>query len=141
MPYLSSDLAHLTPDDATLPFWEYCAKRELRLQRCADCRAFQHPPIPGCGACGSGNREWFAVSGRGTIYSYTIVAHPPVPALAAHIPYNVVTVELEGADGVRIVSNLIDTPPDEVRIGLPVELVWEEAAEGVVLPRFRRPRA
>jgi uncharacterized OB-fold protein len=77
------------------------------------------------------------VAGRGCVFSYTIVHHPAVPVLRDAVPYNVVVVELDEAPGARLVSNLLDVRPEDVRVGMAVELAWDEPAPGVVLPRFR----
>lgn len=122
------------PDDQ--PYWEACAKRELRFQRCANCGRFRHPPMPACSVCGSGNVEWKAVPGTGTVFSYTIVHHPAHKALKSAVPYNVVVVHLDDADDVRIVSNVIDASPSEISVGLRVALVWDEIEGGMFLPRF-----
>lgn len=122
------------PDDQ--PYWEACANRELRFQRCANCGRFRHPPMPTCGVCGSGNVEWKAVPGTGTVFSYTIVHHPAHKALKSAVPYNVVVVHLDDADDVRIVSNVIDASPREISVGLRVALVWDEIEDGMFLPRF-----
>jgi uncharacterized OB-fold protein len=140
MAYLPVELARLAPDADTAPFWEACRRRELVLQRCVACGRFQHPPLAGCRECGGTRLEWARVGGRGTVFSYTIAHHPFLPALQEHVPYNVVVVELDDAAGVRLVSNLVDTPPGEIRVGMRVELVWEEVGAEVVLPRFRRAR-
>ena len=137
---LLPELAEIHPDADSAPFWEACRRRELRFQRCAGCGRFRHPPLAGCPHCGSAAVEWVRVHGRGRIFSYTIAHHPVVPALAERVPYNVVVIEFDDAPGVRLVSNLLDAAPGDLRIGRDVELVWAEAAPGVVLPRFR-PRA
>lgn len=125
-----------TPDDA--PFWAHCAKRELRIQRCTGCGRFRHPPVPFCGGCGSGDFEWASVAGTGTVFSYTVIYHPTHPALKNALPYNVVVVLLDGADDVRVVSNVVDATPDELAIGLRVTLAWDEIDGGMFLPRFRK---
>jgi uncharacterized OB-fold protein len=131
-------LASIAPDPMTAPFWDACRKHELRLQRCADCGAFRQPPSPGCPHCGSARSDWPLLSGRGTVFSYTIVHHAAVPPLAAEVPYNVVIVELDDAPGARLISNLLDVAPSGVAVGMRVEIAWDEAQPGVVLPRFRR---
>jgi len=70
------------------------------------------------------------------VFSYTWVHHATHPALAERVPYNVALVELPDAGGVRLVSNVIDLRPDELQVGLAVELVFEDL-EDVTLPRFR----
>ena len=132
-----SELAKIGPNAITRPFWEACARRELRLQRCAACGRFRNPPLPGCPRCGAAASEWPLLSGRGRVFSFTIVHHPAIPTLGADVPYNVVVVELEGAPGARLISNLLDVSPSDVRIGLEVEIVWDEVRPDLVLPRFR----
>ncbi|HMS80431.1 MAG TPA: OB-fold domain-containing protein [Burkholderiaceae bacterium] len=123
------------PDDR--PFWDACARRELRIQRCSDCGRFRHPPMPRCPSCRSDAIEWAEVPGTGSVYSYTIVRHPVHPALVDAVPYNVVVVMLDGADDVRLVSNLLDVAPEDVAIGMRVALAWDDTPAGP-LPRFRR---
>ena len=138
MTRLLPELAELHPDVHTRAFWEHCARRELRLQRCTACGRFQHPPLPGCRHCAATALEWAPVDGRGTVFSYTIVHHPVLPALRDAVPYNVVTVVLDDAPEARLVSNVLDAAPDAIRVGLRVALAWDEPKPGVVLPRFRR---
>ena len=79
------------------------------------------------------------MSGRGRVFSYTIAHHPVHPALVDRVPYNIVLVELPDAGGVRLVSNLVDVPVEEVAVGLEVEVLFEDQGD-VTLPRFRRVR-
>jgi len=133
-----ASLAALAPDPTTAPFWDACRRRELRLQRCADCSTFRQPPSPGCPRCGSARSDWPLLSGRGTVFSYTIVHHAAVPPLAGDVPYNVVVVELDDAPGARLISNVLDAEPSDVTVGMRVEIAWDEVRPDVVLPRFRR---
>jgi uncharacterized OB-fold protein len=137
MPLLP-DLETIHPDLHTAPFWEACKRRELRLQRCHACGRFRQPPLPGCPHCGSTEVEWRRSNGRGRVFSYTIVHHAAIPSLKQCVPYNVIVVELDDAPGARLISNLLDARPDEIEVGMPVELAWDEVGPGVVLPRFRR---
>ncbi|HUI27753.1 MAG TPA: OB-fold domain-containing protein, partial [Candidatus Kryptonia bacterium] len=89
------------PDNAG--FWEGCRNRELRLQRCRGCGTVRHPPRPMCPQCTSTEYEWMRASGRGTIYSFTIVHGPTLPVFQARAPYNVVVVQLD--EGPYLVSN------------------------------------
>ncbi|HLG66377.1 MAG TPA: OB-fold domain-containing protein [Acidimicrobiales bacterium] len=139
-PYLPADIATLFPDHVSQGFWERCARHELAFQRCSRCHAFRHPPAPICHVCRSSDVVWAPVEGRGRVYTYTIVTHPVHPALAHRGPFNIVLVEFPDAPGVRLVSNLVDTPPEAMATGLEVEVVWEEPRPGTVLPRFRRAR-
>ena len=121
-----------------LPHWEGLRRREFLIQKCADCGTLQHPPRPMCFNCRSMNRGWLKASGRGAIYSYTIFPQATHPAWRESVPYNVVIVELE--EDVRVISNLIDTPNDQIKVGLPVEMVFEDVAEDVTLHRFKLAR-
>ena len=136
--YLPESLPSPHPSHDDLPFWDYCRKHELRIQQCAACDAFRHPPVPVCAHCGKFSWKWTQVSGRGTVFSYTIAHHAVHPALKEVLPYNIAVVLLEGAGTVRLVSNVIDAVPHEIHVDLPVELVWEDLADGMTLPRFRK---
>ncbi|WP_317452024.1 MULTISPECIES: bifunctional MaoC family dehydratase N-terminal/OB-fold nucleic acid binding domain-containing protein [unclassified Streptomyces] len=114
-------------------FWEGVAAHRLLIQRCGGCSALRFPWLPGCLDCGS--RAWDTVqaSGAGTVFSYVVMHHPPFPAFDP--PYAVGLIEL--AEGVRIISNVVGVPPDEVRIGMPVRLEFLRADEELELPVFR----
>jgi uncharacterized OB-fold protein len=137
---LLAELAQVHPDANTRPFWDACLRRELRLQRCADCGRFRQPPLPGCPRCGSPRSEWPLLAGKGTVFSYTIVHHAAAPPLAASVPYNVVVVELDDAPGARLISNLLEVQAEEVTVGMRVEVAWDVVRDDLVLPRFRRAR-
>jgi uncharacterized OB-fold protein len=125
MPYLPAGFAVPPFLPHELGFAEGCRVRELRLQRCADCGRFRQPPAPRCAHCRSNRADWTAVSGRGEIFTFTIVRHAANPVLREALPYNVIVVLLEGTEGVRLVSNLIDLPPEQIRIGQRVVLHWD----------------
>jgi uncharacterized OB-fold protein len=122
------------PSDAC--FWEFVADGELRLQRCAACGRFRHPPRPVCAACGSDEQEWVSSSGSGEVWSYTVVHPPTLPAFTERTPYGAVVVRLD--EGVFMVSNLVDCPVEELVIGAPVDVAITEVEEGLRLPLFRR---
>jgi uncharacterized OB-fold protein len=126
-----------TDERETSEFWQGCQCRELAIQCCSNCGTFRHPPVPLCHACHSFDYHWHKVSGKGSVYSYTICHHPAHPALKDHPPYNVVAVELSDAGNVRLIGNILDVPIDAVQVGMPVELVWEERG-GVLLPQWKR---
>ena len=78
-----------------------------------------------------------AVSGHGRVFSY-VVCHPPVlPAFGERVPYAVLLVELEEDPRIRLIGNLLDAPPEAARIGLEVEVCFEDVGQGVVLPQWR----
>jgi uncharacterized OB-fold protein len=132
--------------DESAPFWEATSKHELRIQRCLSCGRLRFPPRPACPWCRSWEFEWSLVSGRGRIWSY-VVPHPPLlPAFEAMAPYNVVVVELEEDATIRLVGNLLESPdgalndvdPSTIEIGEAVRVVFQDAGEGIVLPRWVR---
>lgn len=120
----------------TKEFHDWCSRGELRFQRCRACGEFRHVPRELCAACGSFEWEWVRSSGRGTVFTFTVVARALHPAFAQAVPYAAVVVELE--EGVRFLSNVVDCPPDELRIGMPVRVDFEKQTDSVTLPVFRR---
>jgi uncharacterized OB-fold protein len=116
-------------------YWEGCKRGELRLQRCNDCELVRFPPAILCPRCLSLAYAWRPMSGRGTVFSWIVVHRPQHPAFFDEAPYNVVIVELE--EGARMHSRVVDCAPENLRIGLPVEVVFEKKSEDVTLPYFR----
>lgn len=115
-------------------YWEGINRHELVFQRCKECGAWRHPPRPVCPKCRSFEKEWAPSTGKGTVYSWVTYQESPHPGFKA--PYSVVLLEME--EGVRLVSNIVDIKPEEVSIGMPVEVVFEDIAEGLTLPKFRK---
>ena len=145
-PAMTGPLAGLPlPDLDRLPeyergFWEGTRERQLRIQRCTECKVFRHLPTPMCPDCHSLDHEWAAMSGRGTVYSFVIARHAVHPAIREleQLPYNVCVIELEEQAGLRIVSNVLDVAPEDIRIGMPVEVRFVPAPNdpAVVLAMF-----
>lgn len=113
----------------------------LMLQHCTACDVIQHPPEEICHRCGGTEFAYEPVEPHGTVHSYTVAHYPVNPGLAEAVPYAVVLVSLDAAPQVRVVGNMPDTPPDEVRIGMPVVAYWEERSAGdgpvILLPQWR----
>ena len=120
-------------DDAQ--FWDALRWGELRIQRCAACRAFRHPPAPVCARCGSTAREWIASPGTGEVWSFTIIHPPTLPAFADRTPYGAVVVRLD--EGVFLVSNVVDCPNEALAVGMRVEVAITTVDDDLVLPLFR----
>lgn len=126
------------PDDDTLPFWEACRRGELAMQRCSRCGRFRFTPRRMCPDCQSTDCQWVSVSGRGRVYS-RVVCHPPLlPAFAERAPYAVVLVELAEDPGLRLVGNVLDCAPEEVEIGMPVQVCFQEISPEITLPQWRK---
>ncbi|MBI2305206.1 MAG: Zn-ribbon domain-containing OB-fold protein [Chloroflexi bacterium] len=125
------------PSPETAPFWEASKKRELLIQRCQECGRFYFYPRPLCPHCLSPHVEWVRASGRGTLYTYNINYRATYPGFAADVPYVMAIVELE--EGVRLMTNLVDVKPDpdQIKIGMAVEVVFEDVTPDISLPKFR----
>jgi len=126
-------------NSTTLPWWEAAAEHRLVVQRCTSCDHRRFPPAPVCPECRSAESDWAEVSGAGEVYTYTIV-HRPIAA-DQKLPYVIAVIALADSGGIRMISNLVDVDPDELEIGLPVELVWEDMSETLAIPRFRPAKA
>lgn len=126
------------PTEEAQPFFDALAEGRLVIQRCTACRTLGHPPKAMCSCCQSTTFEWQPMSGKGEVYSYVVTHQAVHPAFANHTP--MATVEVQLVEGPRLTSNLIDVAPADLRIGLPVEAVFEDVGGGVVLPLFRRLR-
>ena len=115
-------------------FWRGGADGELRLLCCNACRAFVHPPAPLCGECLSRDLAPQAVSGRARLHTYSVNHHPWIPGFDP--PYIVAIVEIDEQPSVRLTTNLVNVAPADVRIGMPLRVVFEERDGGIFLPLF-----
>lgn len=121
-------------NEDTKGFWKHLQeKRKLHVQQCKSCKTYSHPPRPVCHHCRKFELEWVPVTGKGVIYSFVVYHRSVHPGFI--VPYEVVLVELE--EGVRIVSNMVDCGPENIEIGMPVELVVDQVFEDIALPKFK----
>jgi uncharacterized OB-fold protein len=121
----------VTQDNA---FWFSGAKEgRLLIQRCVPCGTLRHPPGPACPACRSFDWDTVESSRRATLHSYTVVHRPQDAAFT--YPLAVGLADLE--EGTRLVADIADVDPDELAIGMPLEVVFAEHAHGEFLPRLR----
>lgn len=122
-------------DELTAPFWASARAHALRVQRCVACERYQFPPERFCVHCGGPELTWTPVAGDATLYSWT-AAHPPVlPAFQDRVPVPVAAVEL--AEGVRMISTVVDVPLEDWEIGMPLVLDYEDVDDEIALPVFR----
>ncbi|HZP41494.1 MAG TPA: Zn-ribbon domain-containing OB-fold protein [Candidatus Binatia bacterium] len=126
-------LPEITPEMA--PFWEAARRHVLVVQRCRGCGALRFPARELCSRCLSRESEWTPVSGRGAVFSWAVMHQVYHPGFADAVPYAVVVVEL--AEGGRLLSNVVDCPIDRLRVGMPVEVVFEDVSSEIALPKFR----
>lgn len=115
-------------------YWEGIARGELRIQRCDACSRHVFYPRSICPHCFSDQLSWVTASGKGTIYTYTVV-HQAFGSFAGDVPFTVAIVELE--EGVRMMTRIIDGPRERVTIGAPVRVTFESVADDMTLPYFR----
>ncbi|HEX5586156.1 MAG TPA: Zn-ribbon domain-containing OB-fold protein [Acidimicrobiia bacterium] len=119
-------------DDVNRPFWTGGARGELMIQRCGGCGRFVHPPVSECPDCG-GELRAEPVSGRGTVFTFTVNRHPFNPEVP--LPYVIAIVELVEQADLRVVTNLVDCDPESVEIGMPVRVAFEDRGE-IFVPVF-----
>jgi uncharacterized protein len=129
-------------DEESRGYWEALQRHELYVQRCRDCGTSRFPPRAICPACLSSAVEWVRASGRGTVYSFTVTHQNQAPGFRDELPYVLAIVEL--AEGPRLMTNLVECASDAVRIGMPVEVVYDDVTPEITLAKFRpasRPAA
>ena len=122
-------------DEENRWFWEACARHELVLQKCGQCDRIRFYPRALCPACLSGDVRYLRASGRGRVYTFTVTHQNQAPGFRDELPYVMAYVELE--EGPRILTNIVETPPHEVKIGMPVEVLFENVDEELAIPKFK----
>ena len=125
------------PDDTTRPFWDAANQRQLVVQRCSACRYYNHPPRTVCDTCLSRELNFETVSGRGHVYSFTVMHLRDVPGFEQEAPFITIVVELEEQPMLLMVSNLPVAERDRVWIGAPVTVEFEDRGNGTFLPQFK----
>jgi uncharacterized protein len=123
------------PTQETRPYWDGCKRHELRIQRCAACGHYQFYPRLYCAKCFSDRFEWITASGRATVLSFTIVRRPVSSAFAGDVPYVVALVTLE--EGPSMMTNIIGCAPDQLAIGMPVAVTFEDWTDEISIAKFR----
>ena len=122
-------------DEESKGYWEACQRHELVIQQCVGCGALRHYPRALCPTCLSSSVEWVRSKGRGTVHTFTVTHQNQAPGFRDALPYLLAYVELD--EGVRLLTNMVDCAPDAVHIGMPVEVVFEDATSAVTLPKFK----
>jgi len=118
-------------------YWQAAAEGRLLIPKCAACaKTFWHPR-PRCPRCGSASIEWVESTGQGVVHTWTIVRQSGDPYFRTKVPYAVAMIDI---DGVRMMSNIVDTPLESLAIGMPVEVTFEAAEPGIGIPLFRARR-
>jgi uncharacterized protein len=128
-----------TPTRETAPYWEGCRQHQLRIQRCSECNHYQFFPRVYCSKCFTDKIEWIGATGRAKILSFTVVRRPVSPAFADEVPYVVALVTLE--EGPQMMTNIVGCAPEEVAIGMAVEVTFEDWSDTISIPKFRPRRS
>ena len=128
------------PDLETAPYWEGTREGKLLIMECRSCgRAFFYPRNH-CPRCWSTDTAWREASGRGTVYTFTVVYQNDLPPFRDRLPYVVAIVELD--EGVRMTSNIEGIAPEDVQCGMPVQVAFRDEQrredEIVSIPVFRQ---
>lgn len=112
----------------TKPFWDAAAEGRLLIKKCVTCGQVHFYPRAICPFCGSDKTEWVSASGRGTVYSYSVMRRVPIPYALAYV-----TLE----EGVSMMTNIVDCDLDTIRIGQEVTVVFKPSEGGPPVPMFR----
>ena len=125
-----------TISDETKTYWEGCKAHELRIPKCNDCSELFFPPQGVCPHCLSDNVGYQKASGKGTVYSMSIVHQNRSPGFRDELPYILAYVTLD--EGVQMFTNVVGVDdPYQVKVGAPVEVVFEDATEEITIPKFK----
>ena len=117
-----------------MPYWEGARDHKLLYQICDGCGSVVFHPRCACPYCLSDSLRWAQSRGRGKVYSYSVIYRPPYEAWAAKVPYAVGIVELD--EGFYMFTEIIHPQPEQIRIGMPVEVVFDKVTDEVTLPKF-----
>ena len=115
------------PSPETRPFWDAAAAGRLLIGKCKACGKPHYYPRALCPLCGSDATEWVAATGRGTVYSYSVMRRLPVPYALAYVTLD---------EGVTMMTNIVDCDLDAIRIGQRVRLVFKPTEGGPPVPMF-----
>jgi len=119
----------------TKEFWKGTKRSQLLIQECGDCQSKIFYPRQYCPECWSGNLNWSQASGKATVYSLTTTQDMVEPKFWADLPYVLALVDLE--EGIRMMTRIVDCDPETVKIGMDVEVVFEDITDECALPMFR----
>ena len=128
-----SPMSDELPEADNAPWWAALERSELLFQRCGRCQSVVFYPRSHCPECLAPDLAWSKSSGRGTVYTFTVV-HRAVRAFEGKAPYVVALVELD--EGFRLMTNIVDCPPENVRVGMPVAAKFVKGSDGKTLPLF-----
>ncbi|MGM9927757.1 MAG: Zn-ribbon domain-containing OB-fold protein [Bacillus sp. (in: firmicutes)] len=120
------------------PYWDAADRHELILQKCESCQEYAHPPGPACSKCGSTELSWENQGSEinGNVYSFVISHRPFLPGFQDDLPTIIAVVELEKIPQVKIIGNILECDPNDVKIGMPVRMIWQDITEERAIPQW-----
>lgn len=127
----------LNADAHTAPFWAGTREHRLSAPRCRHDGTFTLPPTGFCPTCRRQDLEWVDLLGQAELYTFTVVRAPVVPELAETLPYVIAVVKLDGADDLKMITNIVECDVDDLRIGQRLQVVFVEQNDELTLPVFR----
>lgn len=123
------------PTPVSKPFWDAAKRHELQLQHCDKCEIYVFYPREMCPECLAPELKWIKVSGKGTLYSYTIAHAPTHHSFSEDVPYVIAIVEL--AEGPHVTTNITGCKPEQLKVGMPVIAAFEDVTPEITLVKFR----
>ncbi len=123
------------PTECSRPFWEGTKCHELLVQECGDCHELIMYPKKYCPKCLSANLSWIKASGKGKIYSFTVVYNNPPSLFVDGLPFVVAIIRLE--EGVQMMSNIVDYEVEDLRCDMDVEVCFDDVTREITLPKFK----
>ena len=125
-------------DDASARFWEAAREGRLELQRCRGCAKWNHAPSLACPSCGSFDLGYEQASGKGTLFSWTVIKEAPAPGFRGKVPLIVAIVELAEQPHLLMVANLPGLEEADLKLGMPLQVTFEQVCDECTLPQFVR---
>ncbi|NIB38056.1 Zn-ribbon domain-containing OB-fold protein [Pseudomaricurvus alkylphenolicus] len=115
-------------------FWEGTRQHKLMIQHCRDCDSNIFYPRKHCPECWSENLDWIESSGKAKVFSFSVTYEGLEPMFQQDLPIILAWVDLP--EGVRMCTNLLNCDPDEIEIGMEVDVVFQQATEDITIPYF-----
>jgi uncharacterized OB-fold protein len=125
-----------TPEGDTIEFWEAAKEERLLIKHCLDCDAYSYYPRPFCPKCWSEQVEWYQASGEGTLYTWSVIYNNDQPPWRDRVPYVAAIVDL--AEGPRMMTNVVDCPFEDLRVGMPLMVSFQPISDEFTIPVFER---
>ncbi|MBI4641951.1 MAG: Zn-ribbon domain-containing OB-fold protein [Candidatus Tectomicrobia bacterium] len=128
-------LPRITPETKT--YWEGCKRHELVIPHCKDCGEYYFYPRALCPYCFSSNIEFVKSNGKGKVHTFTVTYQNRARGFVDEVPYVMAWVELPEQGNVQLMSNIIDCEPEDVKVGMPVQVVFVDATDEITIPLFK----